>query len=192
MSTISIRNQMTMGGVTAQDSKNIEVDNVINASESIAVGLAATAGAAGVMTLASGHGITDSDIVAVSGSFGYRHGCTVSAYDSTSITVASGAGDELPTSGAVVVGVQQEIDLAFSGTELEAISIGGTSAIIAALNDAGGVELVKSIAASSAYQWNSANGETNPVTGDSIISAHVYPTSTTAGNVTILAGYNNN
>ena len=191
MSTVSIRNSIAMAGTTAQDNKTLEVDNVVNASESIVAGDAGTAGAAGVMTLASGHGITDNNTVAVIWASGYRYGCTVSSYDSTSVTLTGGAGDTLPTSGAVVVAVQQEIDLAFAGAQLKALSMGGDIDLIIALEDAGGVELVKQISANEAYQWNSENGEANPVTGDDIIKATAYAQSTTAGTATILVAYDN-
>lgn len=191
MSQISIRNAMSLAGTTAQDNKTIEVDNEAKFSESIVAGDAGTAGAAGVMTLASGHGITDADTVAVIWADGYRYGCTVSSYDSTSVTLTGGAGDTLPTSGAVVVSVEQEIDLAFAGAQLQALSMGGDIALIIVLEDAEGVELVKQVDANAAYQWNAENGEANPVDGDSIIAAHVYAQSTTAGTATILAAYNN-
>lgn len=192
MSTISVRNSIIAAGETFQDNKSLEVDNIINASESIVAGDAGTAGAAGVMTLASGHGITDADTVAVIWAAGYRYGCTVSSYDSTSVTLTGGAGDTLPTSGAVVVAVQQEIDLAFSGTELKALSISSDCDVIATLEDAGGVELVKSISADSAYQWNYQNGEANPVTGDDIVKAHIYAKTANSGTAKILVGYDNN
>lgn len=191
MATISIRNSIIAAGETVQDNKTITVDNIISASETIVAGDAGTAGADGVMTLASGHGITDANTVAVIWATGYRYGCTVSSYGSTSVTLTGGAGDTLPTSGAVVVSVQQEIDLAFSGTQLAALSIGADIGLIVTLEDSGGVELAKQITANEAYQWNSSNGESNPVTGDDIILAHVYAQSTTAGTAKIIVGYDN-
>jgi hypothetical protein len=141
--------------------------------------------------LSSGHGITDANTVAVIWALGYRYGCTVDSYGDTSVTLSGGAGDTLPTSGAVVVSIQQEIDLAFAGAQLQALSMGGDIALIIALEDAGGVELVKAIDANAAYQWNSENGETNPVDADDIIKATAYAQSTTAGTATVLAAYNN-
>lgn len=191
MSTISIRNSIIAAGETVQDNTSVEVDNVINASETVTAGVAGTAGEGGVMTLSSGHGITDADTVAVIWATGYRHGCTVSSYDSASVTLTGGAGDTLPTSGAVVVSKQIEIDLAFSGSQMKALSIGADIGLIATLEDAGGVELAKQIAAGRAYQWDSDNGESNPVAEDSIILAHVYAQSATAGTAKIIVGYDN-
>ena len=191
MSQVSIRNSMSLGGETAQDNKTIEVDNVISASGAVVAGDAGTAGEAGVITLSSGHGITDADTVAVIWATGYRYGCTVSSYGATSVTLTGGAGDALPTSGAVVVSVQSEIDLAFSGTQLQALSIGGDIAMIIVLEDDDGVELVKATAANAPYQWNSENGEANPITGDAIIAVHAYAQGTTAGTTKALVAYNN-
>lgn len=190
--TLSIRNSMIGGGVTANDTRSITADNVIQASESIAAGKAGTAGLAGVMTMGS-HDFTDSDIVSVYWSTGFRYGCAVSSYDGTTITVngATGAGDTLPTAGSVVVAKAVEIDLAFSGSASVAISIGADIICGATLEDAGGVELAKNIAANGAYQWDSGNGESNPVTGDAIIKSNIYNKSTTAGTAVLLVGYNN-
>lgn len=193
MSTISIRNSMIGGGTTANNTRSITIDNVIQASETIAAGKAGTAGAAGVMTLGSSHGFTDADTVSVYWSTGFRYGCAVSSYDGTTITVngATGAGDSLPTSGAVVCAKAVEVDIAFSGSALAALSAGADIACGITLEDAGGVELAKNIAVNGAYQWDSGNGEANPVTGDSIVKANVYNKSATAGTVTILVGYDN-
>jgi hypothetical protein len=191
MSQVSIRNSMSLAGTTAQDNKTLEVDNIISATEDIVAGDSGTAGESGVMTLSSGHGITDANTVAVIWALGYRYGCTVDSYGDTSVTLSGGAGDTLPTSGAVVVSVQSEIDLAFAGAQLQALSMGGDIALIIALEDVGGVELVKAIDANAAYQWNSENGETNPVDADNIIKATAYAQSTTAGTATVLAAYNN-
>lgn len=189
--SVSIRNTMSMAGVNASDNRSITVDNEIKASETIAAGKSGTAGAAGVMTLGTSHGFTDADVVAVIWATGFRYNCTISSYDGTTVTVSSGAGDSLPTSGAVVVSKQQEIDLAFDGDQLQALSIGADIGIVATLEDGSTVHVAKQIEAAGAYQWDSGNGETNPVAGDSVTKAHVYAASTTAGTATILAAYDN-
>jgi len=193
MSTISIRNSMIGGGVTRQNNRSISVDNIINASEAIAAGKAGTAGAAGVMTLGSSHGFTDASVVSVWWAAGFRYGCAVSAYDGTTITVngATGTGDTLPTSGSVIIAAGVEIDLAFSGSALAALSMGADIDCLVSLEDSGGSELAKSTDANEAYQWDSGNGEANPVTGDSIIKAIVYSKEAKAGTATILVGYDN-
>ncbi len=190
--TITVRNSMIGGGVTVQDNRSITADNVIVASETLPVGQAGTAGADGVMTLGT-HAFTDASVVAVTWATGCRYGCACSAYDATTLTVngATGAGDALPTSGAVVVGLQTEIDLAFVATNMVALSVGCDQTAKVTLNDAGGIELAVDVAANGAYAWDSGNGVTNPITGDSIITAECYPKSVTAGTIQILVAYDN-
>lgn len=189
MSTISIRNSMIGGGVTVNNSRSITVDNIINASEAIAAGKAGTAGAAGVMTSAT-HGFT-TEVLSVYWATGYRYGCAISVYDTNTVTLTGGSGDTLPTSGAIVLAAAVEIDLAFTGANATAISLGADILCGITLEDAEGVELATNITANGAYQWDSGNGETNPVTGDLITKANVYNKAVTAGTATVLVGYNN-
>lgn len=189
--TFSIRNSFIGGGITAINNREITVDNLINATEAIPVGVAATAGSAGVMAMPTGHGFTDGQVVCVSGTFGAYYNGIVSSAGANAITVASGAGDALPTSGAVVVSLQVEIDLGVLGTNVGALSIGGDIALCITLEAAAAVSLAKSTAANGAYQWDSGNGETNPITGDAIVKAHCYNRGIVAGTATIMVGYDN-
>jgi hypothetical protein len=136
------------------------VDNVLKLNGVIPAGVAGTAGAAGVMTLGSSHGFTDADVVMCTWATGRRYACTISAYDGTTVTLATGTGDELPTSGAVVVSKLLEIDLAVLGTNV-------------------GFIMLKS------------DGDTNPITGDSITKCHVWNETAVAGSATGLIGYDN-
>ena len=187
--TISIRNSMIGGGVTANSNRSITVDNIINASEAVAAGKAGTAGEAGVMTSAS-HGFT-SETISVYWATGYRYGCTIDSYDTNTVTLSGGTGDALPTSDAVVLAAPVEIDLAFTGANMTALSMGADILCGINLEDAGGVELAKNIAANGAYQYDSGCGESNPVTGDEIIKANVWNKSTTAGTAVVMVGYDN-
>ncbi|MDD5729453.1 MAG: hypothetical protein PHV59_12915, partial [Victivallales bacterium] len=179
------------GGITASNTREITADNLLNASESIPVGIAATAGAAGVMTMPTGHGLQNGDKVAVSGAFGVYYNGEVSEAGANAITVSGGAGDALPVSGDVVVAKQVEIDLAFDGTQLAALSLGGDISLAITLETSATVALAKSTIGNGAYQWDSGNGETNPITGDDIVKAHVYNRGIVAGTATIMVGYDN-
>ncbi|MFA6451717.1 MAG: hypothetical protein WCX65_19755, partial [bacterium] len=185
------RNSFIGGGIQAINNRDITVDNLINATESIPVGIAATAGAAGVMTMPTGHGFTDGQVVCVSGTFGAYYNGTVSESGANLITVSGGAGDALPVSGAVVVSLQVEIDLGVLGTNVAALSMGADIALLTTLEAAASVCLAKSTIANGAYQWDSGNGETNPITGDAIVKAHCYNLGIVAGTATIMVGYNN-
>jgi hypothetical protein len=189
--TFNIRNSFIGGGITAIDNREISADNLINATEAIPVGVAATAAAAGEMVMPTGHGFTDGQTVCVSGTFGAYYNGVVSLAGANTITVSGGAGDALPVTGAVVVSLQVEIDLGVLGTNVVALSMGGDIALCLTLEAAAAVSLAKSTAANGAYQWDSGNGETNPITGDAIVKAHCYNLGIVAGNATIMVGYNN-
>lgn len=187
-----VRTSFITGGLTAESNRTIVADNFINATETIPAGLAGTAGSAGVMTLLAGHGITNSDIVSVYWATGFAYNCTVGSAGATEITVTGVEGDALPTSGAVVICKVTEVDISVLGTDVKALFAGGDVMLGIAFEDAGGVELFRTTATNTAYEWDTASGDANPITGDSIIKANVYNRSTTAGSVTIAIGYDNN
>ena len=128
----------------------------------------------GVITLGSGHGITTSDLVDVYFSDGsVQYGCTVTAADSTTITVGSGEGDVLPAQGASVdVGVVQKLDVDLEGDDLKMFAAVCTTAAHITLLDSGGVEADKSLIGSEAWTWVYDTGVTNPVAGDTIVEVH--------------------
>ncbi len=167
------------------------VDNVLKLNGVIPAGVAGTAGAAGVMTLGSSHGFTDADVVMCTWATGRRYACTISAYDGTTVTLATGTGDELPTSGDVVVSKLLEIDAAVLGTNVNFIMLKSDVAATFTLEDAGGIELARNVAAGAAYIWAESSGDTNPITGDSITKCHVWNETAVAGSATGLIGYDN-
>lgn len=63
----------------------------------------------GIVTVASGHGITGSDTVDVYWAAGRRYGVDVTATDATTISIDLGAGDNLPTASTAVVIVKQVV-----------------------------------------------------------------------------------
>ncbi len=190
---LTIKNIMQVAGAYVQASRTLTPDQaIINNGETIAAGKSGTAGSAGVMTLGTGHGITTQMLVTLSWITGVRYNCTVSQADSTTITLTGGAGDALPTSGTVIASVPQQIDMAFLGTNLKALSVGADIPIHFTLEDADPVvHLAKSVGASGAYQWDSENGEANPVTGDSIVSLYVSNRGAVAGIFKAIIAYDN-
>jgi len=70
----------------------------------------------GIATVASGHGITTSDLVDVYWDGGMRYGMTVTAAGSTTISFDGGAGDNLPIlTNQIVVSKQIDITLSLDG-----------------------------------------------------------------------------
>ena len=193
MAQIYIKNQISGAGITIDDQRTITADNVLNAGETslIPAGIAGTAGSAGVMTVATGHGLQNSDVVAVSGAFGVYYNATISQAGTNVVTVSGGAGDALPTSGAVVISKKTPIDFSVTGANLQLISIGADTSIIATLEDADSVNLVVTAQSGGAYTRDAGNGATNPLAGDSVTVCNVYNASMIAGLVKIIIAYNN-
>lgn len=189
---LTIKNITTVLGMSVQADRILTPHQAINSNGiAIAAGKAGTAGAAGVMTLGVGHGITDAMLVTLSWAAGVRYNCTVSSYDSTTITLTGGAGDALPVAGAVVASVPAQIDVSFLGTNLKALSVGADVNAHFTLQNADTVHLAKSVAAESAYQWDSGNGEANPITGDPILCLYISNRSATAGVLKYIIAYDN-
>lgn len=125
-----------------------------------------------VATMSTGHGITNSDVVDVywteSGVKKIRRGCACSVA-TNDIALSSGAGDTLPTGGtAVTLGIQQEVGLAITGDQLEALGIYASARCSVDFHDAGGTELALDIADGEGFAWASDSGVTNPIAGDTI------------------------
>lgn len=192
MDTIN-RHTITINGESFANNSTLTSDSALAFGEisGIAAGVAGTAGEAGVMTMPEGHGFTDGQYVCVTWATGKHYNAILSSCGATSITVGSGDGDALPTSGAVVVALKTAITAAFSGTDVVALAVSSTAAALVSINDAGGVELALDLEANKSFIWTDEDGSTNPVTGDSIIVANAYATTTTAGTVKLGVALNN-
>ena len=84
----------------------------------------------GVLTVASGHGITTADTVDVYWSGGVRYGMTVTATAATTIDINLGAGDVLPAQDTAITVCEQteiEFDLDALDLQLAALSIESTN-----------------------------------------------------------------
>ena len=136
----------------------------------------------GIVTVASGHGITASDTVDVYWSTGRRYGVDVTATDATTISIDLGAGDNLPTqSTAVVVCKQVVVNKAIDG---DALSILGLLIDVAASTgfgtrltffdavSAGGSAVGSGIDldANAPVVYDITGGASNPLTGSPILS----------------------
>jgi hypothetical protein len=157
-----------------------------------------------VLNVASGHGITDADLVGVfwdgaqddPATRGLRLGMTVTAYTSTTITVttATGTGDALPSTPAtdLVVSLQTvEDDVSYDGTAAKMLSI--------VCSKRAGVEMLDALDASvlaapihlpapasgsegESFLWADGAGYDNPMT-DAVASTVFYNGSTVAASL---------
>lgn len=143
----------------------------------------------GVLTLGSGHGLTDSDTVGVYWDGGVRYGMTITAYDTTTITVDGGAGDNLPVLTTVVyAGKETTIDTDFTANDLEYLLVHATArASVEFKSEADASHLEIDVAADQAWDWMSDLGVANPMAGDTVGKIVASSGSTTAATVTISA-----
>jgi hypothetical protein len=141
-----------------------------------------------LLTLGSGHGITNSDLVGVfwtdAGVLKQRIDMTVSTTDTTTITAtaSTGIGDAFPANATTITVCKNTIraDITFLATAMLILTVGSPQLNVAY---AFGVNFLDSIATSllhaagkggECYQWTSATGPANPITGtvDSINCYH--------------------
>jgi len=114
---------------TISRSGTVFVDDVTPAAGKSGTITTRTDADTGVLTLTS-HGITDSDVVDVgwvdaSGDNKRRFRMTVSSYDTDTLTVDGGTGDDFPAQDyAVVCGKRTALDFACTGSTMAMISIG--------------------------------------------------------------------
>lgn len=143
----------------------------------------------GILTVATGHGITDSDTVSVFWAGGSRHSMAVTATTGTTISINLGAGDNLPiATTAIVVAKESTHDLAIVGDDLGALVIGCASRVSVNFLDSGDASLLRyDAAAKEGRLWFSGHGVTNPLAGDTVASVVLACGETTAAEVRIAA-----
>ncbi len=136
----------------------------------------------GVVTVASGHGITDSDTVDLYWSGGERYGVDVTATTSTTISIDAGAGDNLPSSStAVVICKRTTINLAVDGDNLAIIGFAvdvaastgyGTQLRFFDATSCGGsaVGSVMLLLPNQPQIYDITGGASNPLTGNPVLS----------------------
>jgi hypothetical protein len=136
----------------------------------------------GVLTVASGHGITASDTVDVYWSTGRRYGVDVTAVGATTIDIDLGSGDNLPAaSTAIVVCKQVVVNKAIDGDNVKIIGLSaelaastgfGTRVTFFDAINAGGSAVGSGIylAANEPLIIDVQGGATNLLTGSPILS----------------------
>ena len=190
---------LTIGNKTFQGNRTIDFDVSVPWGLSLAAALAATLTTrtdndTGVLTVASGHGITTSDKVDFywtdsSGVLFKRIGCTVTATGATTVTIDAGTGDNLPlvnSTGTVQIPV--ELDLpTIDGDDLKAIGFdpgqyGGTVVVV---DDGPGETVLPTTGTDMVYVWDGTG--TNPLAGKTITGVKASQAGTSA--VTVFGAF---
>lgn len=188
--TATINAQYTIGGIAFSGSSSQSAEGQIGQVVSLAAGVAGAISSAGVDGLATGHGISGSDVIDVhwtdpsDGSHKCRRGLTVDTANANDIEfdeTPAGEGDSLPAEDtACVVSVQTVVTCPFDGDLLLMIAAKSTQIAVADFRDAGGSELVLTFAANGTWSWETGKGFSNPVASDDIVQVKVSNGSTTA------------
>ena len=140
-----------------------------------------TSDTAGTLTLASGHGIVDADVVDLYWDGGRRYGVVVGTVAGDDVPISGGAGDVLPAQDtAITVRVQQQIDTDFVGNLLEAIAALCNQRGHVAFYNETTLELAVDLAAEELWWWLSGGTAANPLAGKTITHVVVTQASTSA------------
>lgn len=130
----------------------------------------------GEMTLESGHGITDSDVVDVYWSGGSRRGMTVGTVASLVVPIDGGSGDDLPAQDTVVATmIPVTKDFVVTGDNVEFLAVKSPVPGAIVLQESGPTEI-----AAATYliteengggrAWISGGGVTNPLASKTTIN----------------------
>lgn len=190
MPTLTSSYDISLGGTsvsartTRTESGSIEQEVSLAAAQSGSL-TTRTDNDTGVITLAEGHGITDADTVDVYWSGGMRYGMTVTGYDTTTITVDAGSGDNLPVAEtAVFATVPTDIDIDVDGDLISGIAVHATTRASADFQTGADASLLQvELAANEPWTWFDSQSITNPLTGDPI--GHIQASAGTATAATL-------
>lgn len=188
--TVSLRT--TIGGTNFISSveKKDEVGTVFK--EEIAAGKAGTLSTrtdanTGILTVASGHGITDADTVSVFWGGGYRYGMTVTATTATTISIDVGSGTDLPVATtAIVVGKEEEHAVAITGDSLSVFVIDCDNRVSVHFRDVSDASLLAyDILTNEGRLWVKDTGHPNPIAGDVVANIVIANGGTTEKTINI-------
>jgi len=183
MGTITHAQSISGGGVTIQplavtrtNSGMIALEDTLNVAKTGTLSTR-TDSNTGTLTMDSGHGITDGQIVDIYWSGGVQRTVTVGTVSTNSVPFDLGIGDNLPiATTAVTVCVQKAINLAIDGDNADIVAVIletvdkslRTAANVQFLDAAADVIAEIDLVANVPQVWDIEGGSANPFTGDPI------------------------
>ena len=183
MGTVTHGQSISGGGITIQplpiqrtNSGTIALEDTLNTAKAGTLSTR-TDNNTGTLTLGSGHGITDGQIIDVYWSGGVQRTVTVGTVSGTSVPIDGGIGDNLPTSAtAITACVQKAINLAIDGDNADIVAVIletndkslRTTANVQFLDAAADVIAEIDLVANVPQVWDIEGGSSNPFTGDPI------------------------
>ncbi len=183
MGTITHAQSISGGGVTIQplavtrtNSGMIALEDTLNVAKTGTLSTR-TDNNTGTLTMDSGHGITNGQIVDIYWSGGVQRTVTVGTVSTNSVPFDLGIGDNLPiATTAVTVCVQKAINLAIDGDNADIVAVIletvdkslRTAANVQFLDAAADVIAEIDLVANVPQVWDIEGGSANPFTGDPI------------------------
>lgn len=183
MGTVTHGQSISGGGITIQplpiqrtNSGTIALEDTLNTAKAGTLSTR-TDNNTGTLTLESGHGITDGQIIDVYWSGGVQRTVTVGTVSGTSVPIDGGIGDNLPTAAtAITACVQKAINLAIDGDNADIVAVIletndkslRTTANVQFLDAAADVIAEIDLVANVPQVWDIEGGSANPFTGDPI------------------------
>jgi len=183
MGTVTHGQSISGGGITIQplpiqrtNSGTIALEDTLNTAKAGTLSTR-TDNNTGTLTLESGHGITDGQIIDVYWSGGVQRTVTVGTVSGTSVPIDGGIGDNLPTAATEITAcVQKAINLAIDGDNADIVAVIletndkslRTTANVQFLDAAADVIAEIDLVANVPQVWDIEGGSANPFTGDPI------------------------
>jgi hypothetical protein len=181
--SMSVNNQAAYGNQTIAENRTLTAEGQGGRSVSVPAAKAGdlttrTDNETGTLTMDSGHGITTGAVIDLfwtntDGSKGMRREITVGTVSSNSVPIGadnSGSGDNLPPLNTEITAMVPVEEVMPSPAANSYVFFGCSAPCPAhiSVQDADSVLLTKVFpkATGGAYQWNSQNGETNPMAGE--------------------------
>ena len=195
---LKISKTNSLGGKNFPQSKTISGDSAAVAERSVQAAqdgtlTTRTSDSVGTITMAStSHTITTGARVDLYWSGGMRRGVTVGTVSGTSVPITVGAGDNLPNNLTdLTVSIPKNVTVEVLGTNLKGLLFYTAKRGQVVLEDSGGTEhFQKQLEAEGSWDWFDGNGETNPITGDTISDVYLSHGETTAQTMRIGMLYN--
>jgi hypothetical protein len=154
-----------------------------------------TSDSVGIVTLGADHGFVNTDIISVCWAGGSRLRCTITAHDATTISIATGTGDNLPLATTdVVVSKVVNIDVDFDGDLVEMVGAVCDCDTAVGFYDAADALLMQMKLKGGDPQgepwfWAKDSGVTNPLAGNPVAYVLVGNGETSAGTFNLAALY---
>lgn len=193
MATVTHAQSISGGGITIQampvtrtNSGTIALEDTLNTAKAGTLSTR-TDNNTGTLTLGSGHGITDGQIIDVFWSGGVQRTVTVGTVSGTSVPIDGGIGDNLPTATtAITACVQKAINLSIDGDNADILAVVletvdktlRTAANVQFLDSAADIIAEIDLVTNVPQVWDIEGGSANPFTGDPITNLKASQAST--------------